>query len=145
MKDAYVKNATDVRKEWSSVINGAIRVRPQFIRRTREEMVLINLHHLETVLDAYKYTARKIVEDDGSVTLSLNEIDLAENGTDESEVKYALAESILEYAEDYYDNFPLYNMSPNRKDHVPYVLKALILNNPEMVSGLITVHQDGEN
>lgn len=138
----YFINATDVCREWSSVIDNVITERPQFIRRARDEMILISLSHFESVLDAYKFTARKLVEDDGSVTLTLNEIDLIENGANESEAKYALAKSILEYAEDFYNDFPLYSMSPNRKGHIPYVMKALIINNPEAIAGFITICQE---
>jgi hypothetical protein len=31
----------------------------------------------------------------------------------------------------FYNYFPLHSLAPNRKEHIPYVLKALILNNPE--------------
>jgi hypothetical protein len=39
----------------------------------------------------------KIIEEDGSVTLSLNEIDLVENGSDEQSARINLGKAILEY------------------------------------------------
>jgi len=72
-------------------------------------------------------------EADGSVTLSLNEIDLVENGKDESEARTKLAASILEYAEDYYNDFTYWGTAPNRRSHVPYVFKALFIGDIQKI------------
>ena len=141
----FVMNATDVRKDWSRVADSVARERPQFIKRTHDEMILANLSLLENILDVYRFTAIEYIEDDGSVTLSLNEIDLIENDIDEQSAKYALARSILEYAEDYFNEFSLYSVAPNRKGHIPYVLKALIVDNTEKIGELITICQNGKN
>lgn len=121
-----VMNATDVRKDWSTVVEGVIREKPQFIKRTRDYMMLADIKLLAELLEVYKFTATKYVEDDGSVTLSLNEIDLAENAPTEDEARHLLGKAILEYAEDYYSDFVSWSSAPNRKGHIPYVLKALI-------------------
>lgn len=141
----YIMNATDVRKEWSTVTESVVRERPQFIKRTRDKMVLASLPLFENILDVYNFTAKKMVEDDGSITLSLNEIDLVENADNEEAAILALSKSILEYAEDYFNEFSLWSVAPNRKGHIPYVLKALILDDPEKIGELITVCQDGKN
>jgi len=47
------------------------------------------------------FTAKKYIEKDDSVTLSLREIDIIENGETEEKTKEKLAEAILEYAEDF--------------------------------------------
>ena len=135
-------NAIDVHKEWSSVIDRVIREWPQFIRCAHDEMILISLSNLESILAAYTFSAQRMVENDNAITLSLNEIELVENAADESLAKQALAKSILEYAEDYYNGFTLYRIVPNRKEHIPYVLKALILNNQEKIEKLNTVCND---
>ena len=31
-----IMNATDVRKEWSTIVDSAVRVKPQFFKRTRD-------------------------------------------------------------------------------------------------------------
>jgi hypothetical protein len=120
-------SATDARKDWSLLIDSAVHDRPQIIRRTRDYVLLTEIHLLEDILSAYKFTAEKYLEDDNSVTLSLNELDLVENGISEEDAKIKLAEDILEYAEEFYDDFDYWKKAPNRKKHVPYVLKALIL------------------
>jgi len=55
MKDMYMINAADARKEWSNVMDRAVRERPQFIRHNQNEMVLAGLTLLESVLAVYKY------------------------------------------------------------------------------------------
>ncbi len=144
MNDMLTMNSTDVRKNWSEVVDRAVREKPQFIKRTRDYLMLSDVNFMELLLDTYHFTAKEETEDDSSVTLSLNEIDLVENGKDEKEAKQRLAESILEYSEDFYIDFNYWGTAPNRKTHIPYVFKALILGNAEKIGELITC-QSGKN
>jgi hypothetical protein len=144
MMDMLVTNATDVRREWSSVVDSVIREKPQFIKRTRDKMWFSNLETMSEILKAYNFTAEKIIEEDGSVTLSLNEIDLVENGADEQEARLNLGKAILEYSSDYYNEYELYSHSSNRKHHIPYIFRALIIDDSEQIGELIEC-QDGKN
>lgn len=128
-----VMNATDVRKEWSTVVDTTVRVKPQFFKRTRDYIFLSDLHFMEELLEGYSYTAVRMDEEDGSVTLALNEIDLVENGKDEMEARMKLAASILEYAEDYYVDFSYWGSAPNRRPHIPYVFKALFIGDVKKI------------
>lgn len=92
------------------------------------------------ILSTYNFTAEMYIEDDGSVTLSLNEIDLAENADTEQAARLALGKSILEYSADYYNDYALYSNSPNRKAHIPYIFKALIIGEAEKIGGSIECH-----
>lgn len=137
-------NATDVRKDWSSVVDSVVRDKPTFIKRTRDRMWLSNLDTMEDILEAYQFTAERFIEDDGSVTLALNEIDLVENAPTEKEAKLLLAQTIMEYAVEYYENYSFYNKAPNRKKHVPYVFKTLIMDDVNKIGEGIICH-DGKN
>ena len=138
MKNVITINATDVRNDWSAVVDSVVRDKPKFIKRTRDYMFLSDIKIVENILEAYNFTAQKFVEDDGSITLCLNEIeDLAENGGDEREAVLNLAKGILEYAEIFYDDFNYWAVG-DRISHIPYVFKALILNDAEKIGGLIT-------
>ena len=139
-----MEQATSVRKEWSAVCDSVIRDKPKFIKRTRDKMWFSNLDTMSEILQAYKFTAEKIVEDDESITLSLNEIDLIENGEDENAARLALGKAILEYSLDYYNEYALYSRSPNRKHHIPYIFKALIMDSPERIGESIEC-RDGRN
>ena len=131
MKQMFTLNATDVRRDWSAVMESVVREKPQFIKRTRDYMVLTDMKLLENLLSVYTFTADRFTEEDDSITLSLNELDLAENAKSEVEARKLLGKSILEYAIDFYSEFSLWSSAPNRQPHVPYILKALIVDNAE--------------
>ena len=124
MIDMLMEQATTVRKKWSAVCDSVIHEKPKFIKRTRDKMWFSNLETMSDILQIYQFTALKYIEDDGSVTLSLNEIDLIENGKDEQEVRLNMGKAIFEYALDYYNEYEMYSHSPNRKKHIPYIFKA---------------------
>ncbi|MBQ3968599.1 MAG: hypothetical protein II688_07920, partial [Lachnospiraceae bacterium] len=88
---------------------------------------------MEELLEGYSYSAVLMKENDGSVTLALNEIDLVENGKDEYDARLKLASAILEYAEDYYSDFSYWGSAPNRKSHIPYVFKALFIGDIQKI------------
>ena len=95
-------------------------------------------------LSAYQFTGQRFVENDGSATLSLNEIDLVENGKNEQEARLLLGQSILDYSADYYNDYENMSRSPNRKNHIPYIFKALITDAPAQIGDMIEC-RDGEN
>lgn len=139
-----MEQATTVRKEWSTVCDSVIHEKPKFIKRTRDKMWFSNLETISELLEAYYFSATKYIEDDSSITLSLNEIDLVENGKDEQEARLNMGNAILEYALDYYNEYEMYSRSPNRKKHIPYIFKALIIDNPEKIGDMLQC-QDGKN
>jgi predicted RNase H-like HicB family nuclease len=144
MMNMLIMNATDVRKDWSAVIDNVVRIKPQFFKRTRDCLMLTDVRFLLTMLSAYQFTATIYKEEDNTVTISLNEIDLVENAETEELAKQQLAESIMEYAEDYYDDFAYWSSASNRVEHVPYVIKALILNDAQQIGEQI-VCQSGKS
>lgn len=137
MNSMLTLNSTDVRNEWSTIIDSVIREKPKFIKRTRDYMFLTNINVLESILSAYSFTAQKFTEHDGSITLSLNEIDLVENGKNEHDTKMKLAKAIIEYSEDFYNEFTLWSTAPNRKSHIPYIFKVLIINDVNKIGDMI--------
>lgn len=137
MNDMLATNATDVRKNWSQVVDGVIREKPAFIKRTRDHMVLTNEKLFVDILSKYTFSANEYIEDDGSVTLSLNELDLVENAPTEAEAKEALAASILDYATDFYQDFGYWSNAENRKAHVPYIMRALLLDDIDKIGECI--------
>jgi len=129
-------NATKARNEWSSLVDSVVREKPAFIKKTRDYLFLSDMNVFESILSAYSFHAETFVEDDGSVTISLDEIDLAENAPDIPAAVSKLANAILEYSEDYYKEFAYWSRG-NRKTHIPYVFKALILNDTGKIGALI--------
>ena len=129
-------NATKARNEWSALVESVVREKPAIIKKTRDYLFFSNMNVLENILTAYSFHAETLAEDDGSVTISLDEIDLVENATDIQEAISKLAKAILEYSEDYYNEFAYWSRG-DRKAHIPYVFKALMLNNADKIGGLI--------
>lgn len=144
MIDMLLETATNVRKEWSSVCDSVIHEKPKFIKRTRDKMWFSNLDTMLDILEAYQFSAVKYIEDDGSVTLSLNEIDLVENGVNEQKARLKLGHTILEYSFEYYNEYEMYSRAPNRKKHIPYIFKALIIDDPQKIGDMLQC-QDGKN
>ena len=144
MIDMLMEQAATVRKEWSAVCDSVIHEKPKFIKRTRDRMWFSNLETISDILQIYQFTVLRYIEDDGSITLSLNEIDLVENGKNEQEVRLNMGKAILEYALDYYNEYEIYSRSPNRKKHIPYIFKALIIDNPEKIGDMLQC-QDGKS
>lgn len=132
-----MEQATAVRREWSSVCDSVIHEKPKFIKRTRDMMWFSSLETLTDILQAYQFTAERYLEEDGSITLSLNEIDLVENGKDEADARLKLGEAILEYSLDYYNDYETYSHSPNRKKHIPYIFKALIIDDSRKIGDML--------
>jgi hypothetical protein len=130
-------NATQVRKNWSEVVDSVVREKPAFIKRTRDYMLLSEIGLIEKMLELYDYNAELLIEDDGSVTMSLDEIDLVENGLNEKDTINKMAFGILDYAQDYYNDFNYWYSTLNRKNHLPYVMKALILGDTDKIGGII--------
>ena len=130
-------NATDVRNRWSEYSDSVIREKPLFIKKTREHLFLSSIEQLVLILDAYHFTAKKFRETDGSITLSLNEFDIAENAATEADARLVLAKSILEYAEEYFNEFKVWNTAANRKKHLPYVLKALVTGDAKKIGEML--------
>lgn len=139
-----MEQATEVRKEWSAVCDSVIHEKPKFIKRTRDRMWFSSLDTMADILEAYPFTAKVFRESDGSITLSMNEIDIVENGKTMEEARLMLGTSLLEYATDYYEDYELYSHSPNRKKHIPYVFRALIMDDPFQI-GEAFICQDGKN
>ena len=130
-------NATDARKNWSEVSESVIREKPKFIKKTRDYMMLSNTEFIKLLLSGYNFSAKKYIEDDNSVTLSLEEIPLVENGATEKEALIALSKAIMEYAADFYNEFSLWAAAPNKKAEIPYIFKALILDDAEKIGECI--------
>ena len=132
-----ILSATDVRKNWSVTLDSVVRERPAYIKRTRDNIAMIDVDTLLDALAGYKFEADVYTEEDGSVTLSTRVLDLVVNEADKKTAKKALAREIREYAEDYYDQFHIWSASPNRKGHIPYVLKALSLDAEQIEEELV--------
>lgn len=135
--DMLAINATDVRKNWSAVTDAAIRIRPQFITKTRDSLLLASIDCLKDILGQYVYNAERFRENDGSITISLVDLDIVENAPTYEKAIEAISISILEYATEFYEEYELWSKAPNRKAHIPFIMKAIVLGEPKKIEEYI--------
>ncbi len=136
-------NATEVRKNWSLTLDTVIREKPVYVKRTRDNVAILNQDTLNDILSAYLFLAKQYTEADGSITLSAVDLDIAVNAGNLDDAKMELAKDIKEYSEDFYNDFSTWSAALNRKKHIPYVLKALTLETKVLAEEIIC--QNGEN
>lgn len=137
----------DQARFWTPEWQAAERAADEDIKNARVSGPFDNAKDLIANLHKYTYehqavinlTAERYIEADGSITLSLNEIDIIENGATEWVARHQLGKAILDYANDYYAEFDLWTNAPNRKAHAPYVEKALTINDAEKIGNMIVI------
>ena len=137
MKKLEAINATDVRKDWGRFIDSVVRNKPKFIKRSRDYIFAASIDMLNEMLKEYTLTATVYEEENGTITAELEEIDIAANGSTKEEALGILASNLQEYAEEYYNEFEYWYSAPNRKAHLPYVLKVLLQDETEDILSMI--------
>ncbi|MEA4847374.1 MAG: hypothetical protein VB106_09110 [Clostridiaceae bacterium] len=137
MKKLEAINATDVRKDWGSFIDSVVRNKPKFIKRSRDYIFAASTDMLNEMLKEYRLTATIYEEENGTVTAALEEIDIAANGITKEDALNALTSDLQEYAEEYYNEFEYWYSAPNRKTHLPYILKILLQDETEDILSMI--------
>ena len=76
-------------------------------------------------------------EDDGSITLSMDDMDLVVNAPSKEESIKALCRDMVEYAEEYRKAFAVYSAAPNRAAHAPLVKEILAATPQELRDALV--------
>ena len=76
-------------------------------------------------------------EDDGSITLSMDDMDLAVNAPSKEAAIKALCRDMVEYAEEYRKAFAMYSAAPSRAAHAPLVKEILSVTPQELRDALV--------
>jgi len=130
-------NASEVRSDFSSFVDKVVRERPMVFKRNRDHVLSISTEQADSLLEAYRFKAILIPEADGSVTMTLKDFDLAVNAPDRNQALITMAEELIDYSQDYFDQFALYFKTTNRKKHFPYVMKVALAEGAQEVAGFI--------
>lgn len=117
--------------------------KPVFVRRSDYDIMILSTKMLRDSLRHLKFTVSLFEEEDGSFTCTLEELDLIENAPSKKDCIASLIKAMKEYAHDFYNEFSLWSSAPNRKDHVPYVLKILSSSDSELMEDMIC--RNGKN
>lgn len=136
-------NATDVRKNWSTYLDN-VRNKPVFIKRTHDFSALMDIKSLKLALSYVPITYSKVTDKGGSIVISSNDMDVVSTGKDEQEALFNFVCDLIEYAQEFYDEFEFWSSDPNRVKHIPMVLRILTADNSQEVEDML-VCQNGHN
>ncbi|TDA69858.1 MAG: exoribonuclease R [Clostridia bacterium] len=112
-------------------------LKPALVRRRSEEVLLVREDLVKELLKDFVLKPEVLEEEDGSVTLALDEMDLAVNGPTLEEALEELAQEIKLYCQDYLDRPQLFLNAPNRRPHFPYVLRVALCDSDEEIKALL--------
>lgn len=132
---------SEARRQFSALYDSIYNaLKPAIIRRGREqEVLLLRKDMLKSVLEKFTLKAEALEEDDGSTTLALDELDIAVNAPTLEEALKELVKELKVYAQDYLDRAQLFLNAPNRRHHLPYVLRIALCSSDEEIKGLVDV------
>jgi hypothetical protein len=126
---------SEARSRLSELFSKAVEeLRPVLVRRgSRQEALLIGREELEALLQPFVLSPVVLHEDDGSVTVAVDELDWAVNGPSKEAAVAELLGDLRQYAEDYIARAPLFLRAPNRRAHLPYVLRILLARDNQAI------------
>lgn len=132
-------NITNARKDFSSlydeVFNG---FKPAIIKRKKvEEVLLLRVDLQKMLLSHFSLKPEVITENDNSITLSLDQLEIYVNSSTMEEAVKELVEDLKLYAQDYIRRSQLFLHAPNRRSHFPYVLRISLCDNDEEICNLL--------
>lgn len=120
-------SASDVRSRWSEVLRRTVNDRqPVAIERAGvDRAVLIGAEELDRLLLDFTFHAEVFFEG-GVVSVWLPELALYGRGESFDDARDDLVQEVRDYVDEYVEEAPLYLRAPNRADHFPYVMRALV-------------------
>ena len=132
-------NFTNARKNLSTVYDEAYNdLKPIIIRRNlKEQVMLLRTDLQKLLLSNFSLKPEVLPEEDGSITLALDQVDIYINAASLDQAKKEMAEELSLYAHDYMERSQLFLNAPNRRSHFPYVLRILLCDNVEEVGQLL--------
>lgn len=132
-------NLTEARKSFSTVYNEVFNTfKPTIVKRRKTEEVLLLRVDLQKMLLSYFPLKPKIItEDDNSITLTLDQLEIYANAPTMEEAIQELISDLRQYAHDYIQRSQLFLLSPNRRAHFPYVLRIMLCDNDNEIRKIL--------
>jgi predicted RNase H-like HicB family nuclease len=128
-------NATEVRANFGGFIDSIVREKPQAVKRNRDVIMAFSKEQMKELLSVYELSFEFEQDEDGRYAGSIEQIeDIVADGGSLEELRLELARQLVEYAIDYESNYSRYYNTPNRHNHAPYILRALLEDDIEAVS-----------
>jgi len=135
-------NLTEARKEFSSLYDQVFNMyQPAIIKRKKsEEVMVLRVDQQKMLLANYSLKPEIIKEDDNSITLALDHLELFSNGSNLDEAVNDLINDLKIYASDYIQRSQLFLNAPNRKAHFPFILRVLLCESDEEIRQLLELN-----
>lgn len=132
---------TEARNQFSTLYDSVFNsFNPAIVKRKQTEQVaMLRVDLLKMVLEDYNLNPEIIHEDDSSITLALDTLEIYTNNSTLDIAIKDLIEEIKIYAQDYLDRSQLFLHAPNRRHHFPYVLRILLCDNDEEIRKLLGI------
>ena len=130
-------NATDVRKDFGKFIDEIVRTKPIMVKRSRDYFLGISVEMMLELVADEVFSAKTFMEDDGTITLALDDYDLVVNGTDEETALNRMVAELRDYAEEYYEDIRFWSSDALRRKQIKGILKVLLTENNETLKGSI--------
>lgn len=130
---------TEARNQFSNLYDSVYNsFNPAIVKRKNTEQVaLLRVDMLKMLLEDYKFAPEIIQEEDGSITLAVDALEIyANNATLELATK-DLIEDLKIYALDFSSRSQLFLHAPNRAHHFPYVLKIMLCDSDEEIQAML--------
>lgn len=137
---------SQARRSLTEVIDKVQRLSPVVIRprkRSEDASIILSRALMQKIMqeckDGIQLQPQFLPEEDGSMTLALEPLDLVVNAETREEAIKDMAEELIWYAKEYLDeeNIALYSRAPNRKAHLPFVVRVAMCDSVDEVVGLI--------
>lgn len=132
-------NLTEARKEFSTLYDQVFNMyQPAIIKRKKsEEVMVLRVDQQKMLLANYSLKPEIIHEDNNSITLALDSLELYSNGSNLDEAVNELINDLKVYASDYIQRSQLFLNAPNRKSHFPFILRVLLCESDEEIRQLL--------
>ena len=130
---------TEARNQFSTLYDSVFnKFNPAIIKRKNSEQIaLLRVDLLKMLLLEFTLKPEVIYEEDGSVTLAIDILELYANNSNIDLATTDLIEDLKIYSQDYMQRSQLFLNAPNRRSHFPYILRVLLCDNDQEIRDLL--------
>lgn len=131
---------TQIRKNMSGFIDTVVREKPQVIRRNRDIIIATSQKDMLFFLKPYELHFEYAIDEDGRYAGSIKEIEfIVGDGASLEELRLELAYQLLDYSQEYNENYPEYFNAPNTKNHAPFVIRLLLEDDIQSIAKFLKI------
>lgn len=131
-----VLNANEIINDFGSFVDKVIIEKPMVFKQNQNYVLSMSRDVVMSVF-ADKTFIPQLYEEEGIITATLKDFDLVVQGRSRDEVMTKLTVELIDYTQDYFNDFQMYYYSPNRQKHFPYIIKVLLSDSFKQVEDLL--------